>query len=165
MKKILAPLAALAAGLALAACAPKPAEVAPSKLASDDVKPDVKKAPPTDLEQLAQRLVTQSAAVKEGEIVLVSGGPQDLELIEDVGTRLGQVIEDATSSAGGPHEQVEKGFAAYFRFVHKNRSAYQLLFGGGSRRDVEFAEAVRRVEDHLAESVAALIEADVDPFQ
>ena len=88
MKKILAPLAALAAGLALAACAPKPAEVAPSKLASDDVKPDVKKAPPTDLEQLAQRLVTQSAAVKEGEIVLVSGGPQDLELIEDVAVQV-----------------------------------------------------------------------------
>lgn len=86
-----------------------------------------------------------------------------LELLEDVGARLGQVIQEATSSAGGPHQQVEKGFAAYFRFVHENRSAYQLLFGGGSRRDVEFAEAVRRVEDHIAESVAALIEADVDP--
>jgi AcrR family transcriptional regulator len=86
-----------------------------------------------------------------------------LELLEDVGTRLGQVIEDATLSAGGPHEQVEKGFAAYFRFVHHNRSAYQLLFGGGSRRDAEFAEAVRRVEDHLAESVAGLIQADIDP--
>jgi aminopeptidase len=48
------------------------------------VKPDVKKAPPTDLEQLAQRLVTQSAGVKEGEIVLVNGGPQDLELLEDI---------------------------------------------------------------------------------
>jgi leucyl aminopeptidase (aminopeptidase T) len=84
MKKILAPLAALAAGLALAACASKPTEVAPAKLASDDVKPDVKKAPPTDLDQLAQRLVNQSAAVKEGEIVLVSGGPQDLELLEDI---------------------------------------------------------------------------------
>lgn len=86
-----------------------------------------------------------------------------LELLEDVGTRLGQVIEDATLSAGGPHEQVEKGFAAYFHFVHHNRSAYQLLFGGGSRRDAEFAEAVRRVEDHLAESVAGLIQADIDP--
>ena len=86
-----------------------------------------------------------------------------LELLEDVGTRLGQVIEDATLTAGGPHEQVEKGFAAYFRFVHLNRSAYQLLFGGGSRRDAEFAEAVRRVEDHLAESVAGLIQADIEP--
>jgi leucyl aminopeptidase (aminopeptidase T) len=88
MKKILAPLAALAAGLALSACAPKPTEVAPSKLAADDVKPDVKKAPPTDLEQLAQRLVTQSAGVKEGEIVLVSGGPQDMELLEDIAVQV-----------------------------------------------------------------------------
>jgi AcrR family transcriptional regulator len=85
-----------------------------------------------------------------------------LELLEDVGARLGQEIESATSSAGGPHEQVEKGFVAYFRFVLENRSAYQLLFGGGSRRDAEFAEAVRRVEEHLAESVASLIEADID---
>ncbi|HYY93119.1 MAG TPA: aminopeptidase [Pyrinomonadaceae bacterium] len=87
MKKILAPLAALAAGFALAGCAPKPAEVAPAKLA-DDVKPDVKKAPPTDLEQLAQRLVAQSAGVKEGEIVLVGGGPQDMELLEDIAVQV-----------------------------------------------------------------------------
>jgi len=86
-----------------------------------------------------------------------------LELLEDVGTRLGERIADATSTAGGPHEQVEKGFVAYFRFVHDYRSAYQLLFGGGSRRDAEFADAVRRVEEHLATSVAALIDADIDP--
>ena len=86
-----------------------------------------------------------------------------LELLEDVGTKLGDLIAEATSSAGGPHEQVEKGFLAYFRFVAEDRSAYQLLFGGGSRRDVEFADAVRRVEEHLAASIAELIDADVDP--
>jgi aminopeptidase len=40
--------------------------------------------PPTDLAQLAQRLVTQSAAVKEGEVVLISGRSQDAELMEDI---------------------------------------------------------------------------------
>jgi leucyl aminopeptidase (aminopeptidase T) len=79
MKKLLAPLAA---ALALAGCQTPPAPVAPAKIA-DDVKPAVK-APPTDLEQLAQRLVTQSAAVKEGEVVLVSGGPENMELLEDI---------------------------------------------------------------------------------
>jgi aminopeptidase len=79
MKKILAPLAA---ALALAGCQTPPAPVAPAKLA-DDVKPAVK-APPTDLEQLAQRLVTQSAAVKEGEVVIISGGPENMELLEDI---------------------------------------------------------------------------------
>lgn len=86
-----------------------------------------------------------------------------LELLEDVGTRLGARIEEATAAAGSPHQQVEAGFLAYFRFVDEYRSAYQLLFGGGSRRDAEFADAVRRVEEHLATSVAALIDADIDP--
>ena len=85
-----------------------------------------------------------------------------LELLEDVGTRLGDGIAEATAMAGSPHEQVEKGFVAYFRFVHEHRSAYRLLFGGGSRRDAEFADAVRKVEEHLAASVALLIEADID---
>ena len=39
-------------------------------------------AAPTDLEQLAERLVTQSAAVKEGEIVYISGRSQDAELLD-----------------------------------------------------------------------------------
>jgi aminopeptidase len=81
MKRLLAPLLALAACVALASCQAQ-TEVAPAKLA-EDVKPAVK-APPTDLEQLAQRLVTQSAAVKEGEIVLVSGGPENIELLENI---------------------------------------------------------------------------------
>jgi leucyl aminopeptidase (aminopeptidase T) len=39
---------------------------------------------PTDLEQLAERLVNQSAGIKEGELVVVSGGVQDLELLENI---------------------------------------------------------------------------------
>ena len=45
-----------------------------------------KKAAPTDLEALANRLVTQVAGVKEGEIVFVSGGVRDLELLENINT-------------------------------------------------------------------------------
>lgn len=85
-----------------------------------------------------------------------------LELLEDVGARIAERIAAATAEAGSPHQQVEAGFVAYFRFVAEHRSAYQLLFGGGSRRDAEFADAVRRVEEHLATSVAALIDADID---
>jgi len=85
MKRLLAPLVALAAGLALASCQAQ-TEVTPAKLA-EEVKPTVK-APPTDLEQLAQRLVTQSAAVKEGEVVLVSGGPESIELLENIAVQV-----------------------------------------------------------------------------
>jgi aminopeptidase len=41
-----------------------------------------------DLEQLAERLVTQSARVKEGEIVLISGRPHDAELLENLAVQV-----------------------------------------------------------------------------
>lgn len=40
--------------------------------------------PPVDLEALARRIVTQSAGVKEGEAVLITGRLQDAELMEDL---------------------------------------------------------------------------------
>ncbi|HJQ34590.1 MAG TPA: aminopeptidase [Pyrinomonadaceae bacterium] len=86
MKKLLAPLAALAAALVLASCQTAPPQAVPAKLA-DDVKPAVK-PPPTDLEQLAQRLVTQSAAVKEGESVLITGGVENMELLENIAVQV-----------------------------------------------------------------------------
>jgi aminopeptidase len=45
-----------------------------------------KKAAPTDLEALANRLVIQVAGVKEGEIVFINGGVRDLELLENINT-------------------------------------------------------------------------------
>lgn len=86
MKRLLAPLVSAAACLALAACQSQPAPVQPARLA-DDAKPAVK-APPTDLEQLAERLVRQSAGVKEGDIVLVSGGAESMELLEDIAVQV-----------------------------------------------------------------------------
>jgi AcrR family transcriptional regulator len=85
-----------------------------------------------------------------------------LELLDDVGTQLMEAIAKATAEAGGPREQVEAGFAAYVRFMGERPEAFPLLFGSGARRDREFADAVRRVEDSIAEAVAALIEADID---
>lgn len=43
-----------------------------------------KKTAPTDLQELARRIVTQSAAVKEGEIVHISGSARDMELLENI---------------------------------------------------------------------------------
>lgn len=50
-----------------------------------------KKSAPTDLQALATKLVTQSAGVKEGEVVLVIGGIRDLELLENVVTEVRKV--------------------------------------------------------------------------
>jgi AcrR family transcriptional regulator len=85
-----------------------------------------------------------------------------LELLDDVGTQLLEEITKAVASAEGPRRQVEAGFAAYYQFVASRESAFTLLFGGGARRDDEFAEAVRRVEDTIAARVASLIEADLE---
>jgi leucyl aminopeptidase (aminopeptidase T) len=61
-----------------AAAAPPPAAApAPAPAASA-------KAATTDLEQLADRVVHQSAGVKEGEVVLITGQSGDGELLEDL---------------------------------------------------------------------------------
>ncbi|TMM10879.1 MAG: TetR/AcrR family transcriptional regulator [Actinobacteria bacterium] len=85
-----------------------------------------------------------------------------LELLDDVGARLMEAITKATATATGPRQQVEAGFAAYFRFVAVHENAFRLLFGSLARRDEEFSAAVRRVEDSIAEAVADRIDADVD---
>jgi AcrR family transcriptional regulator len=86
-----------------------------------------------------------------------------LQLLEDVGQRLLEEVQKATAAAGGPRQQVASGFEAYFRFVDDNENAFRLLFGGDGRQaDREFADAVRHVEDAMADAVAALIEADID---
>ncbi len=85
-----------------------------------------------------------------------------LELLDDVGSQLMDAIGKATAGASGPHSQVEAGFRAYVGFMNERRQAFPLLFGSGARRDREFADAVRRVEESIAVAIAELIEADVD---
>ena len=85
---------ALLAGL-LAACnrnneakeaetAATPPESAAAPAAPSETGPAPAKAAPTDLDKLADRVVTQSAGVKEGEIVLINGQPTDGELLENL---------------------------------------------------------------------------------
>jgi AcrR family transcriptional regulator len=85
-----------------------------------------------------------------------------LALLEETGHRLLTLIADATRGASGPHAQVVQGFGAYFRWVAADRDEFLLLFGSGARRDEEFADAVRRVEEAVAEAIAPLIRADID---
>lgn len=85
-----------------------------------------------------------------------------LELLHDVGAELLRSLVDATVEARGPRERVEAGFVAYFRFVDERENAFRLLFGGRTPRDQEFERAVRHVEGSIADTVADLIEADID---
>jgi AcrR family transcriptional regulator len=79
-----------------------------------------------------------------------------LELLRSVGDRLMAEIDAATAGTG-PREQVQEGLRAYFRFVADEAPAYRLMFGGGTRRDSEFAEEAARVERSIAAVIAGLI--------
>jgi AcrR family transcriptional regulator len=110
---------------------------------------------PTSMNDLAE-----AAGVTKPVLYQHFGSKRELylELLDDVGSRLRESIGKATSEAATPRQQVERGFAAYFRFVAEHEAAFQVLFGGGSRRDEEFAAYARRVEDSIADMVAGLID-------
>lgn len=88
-----------------------------------------------------------------------------LELLRSVGDRLMAAIHAATAQADHPREQVENGLRAYFTFVSDHPDAYRLMFGGGTRRDTEFAEEATRVELAIAEAIAPLIRIEGLPDQ
>jgi AcrR family transcriptional regulator len=83
-------------------------------------------------------------------------------LLDEVGNRLITAISKATAEAPDGRSQTERGFRAYFRWVHDDRDAFLLLFGSGARRDDEFNLAVRRVTADVAEAIAPLIAVDID---
>ena len=67
------------------------ADVPPATADTTQPAPESRPVAPTDLEQLAQRLVTQSAAVKEGDIVMISGQSHDAELMENIAVNVRKV--------------------------------------------------------------------------
>ena len=83
-------------------------------------------------------------------------------LVDDVGSRLMTAIVTAAAEATVGREQTERGFQAYFRWVAEDHDAFMLLYGGATRRDDEFADALRQVTDGAVELVAPLIAADID---
>jgi AcrR family transcriptional regulator len=85
-----------------------------------------------------------------------------LALLEEVGRELLDAIASATASATDGRSQTEAGFTAYFQWVADDHDSFLLLFGSGARRDEEFAEAVRSVEEVIAQAIEPLIAADVD---
>ena len=80
------------------------------------------------------------------------------ELLSDVGNELQETITKAVTTAQSSHEMVSLGFAAYFRYVHAHRDAFNLFYGIGFSREDEFAGQVEQVENTLAELVAGFID-------
>jgi AcrR family transcriptional regulator len=88
-----------------------------------------------------------------------------IELLNDTGAHLLRELEEATRRAPSGRERVEKGFAAYFRFVVSNRSAFRLLFGASMRTDPEFSRSVETTIAAAVEAISPLIEIPASPEQ
>jgi len=86
-----------------------------------------------------------------------------LELMDVFSRELVTRIVKATANAEGPRRQVELGFAAYFELMLQNEQAFRLLYGRGAPDDPELGEALRRVEETLAQAIGSLIDADLEP--
>lgn len=85
-RKVYLLLVSLSASLALLSCQQPPPSTNTAENKATPQMETAKKMAVTDLEALSNRLVTQVAGVKEGEIVFVSGGVRDMELLENIAT-------------------------------------------------------------------------------
>ena len=85
-----------------------------------------------------------------------------LELADSVAHDLLVAIAEATAKAEGPRQQVEVGFTAYFDLAVTREPAFRLLFGRDHAADEELGEALRKVEDAIAEAIDPLIDAGLD---
>ena len=83
-----------------------------------------------------------------------------LEVLGDVAAGMQRTVRAATSSAVRPHQQVEQGFAAWFRWVDEHRDGFSILFSGEVRRDPEFAEEAAKAQRQFVDGVSELIVVD-----
>jgi AcrR family transcriptional regulator len=86
-----------------------------------------------------------------------------LELVDSIAQDLLAAIRHAVMRADGPRQQVELGFAAYFRLVVSHEHQFRLLYGRDHADDQELGRALRAVEDAIAEAIDPLIDAGLDP--
>src|SRR5579863_486032 len=85
-----------------------------------------------------------------------------LELVDSIAQDLLMAVRRAILQAEGPRQQVELGFAAYFKLVVSNEAEFRLLYGRDHADDLELGRALRTVEDAIAEAIDPLIAAGLD---
>jgi leucyl aminopeptidase (aminopeptidase T) len=85
MKRAVVAFVLAFAVLAMISCTPaeQPAKEADTKTAPAPVPA---RQIPVDLDALSNRIVTQTAGIREGDIVIVNGGVRDMELLENIAT-------------------------------------------------------------------------------
>jgi AcrR family transcriptional regulator len=85
-----------------------------------------------------------------------------LELVDSIAQELLIAVRGAVMRAEGPRQQVEMGFAAYFKLVINREAEFRLLYGRDHADDKELGRALRMVEDAIAEAIDPLIDAGLD---
>ena len=85
-----------------------------------------------------------------------------LELVDSVAHELLAAVDRPPPRPTGPASRSSTGFAAYFQLVVTHEAAFRLLFGRDDADDEELGEALRRVEDAIAEAIDPLIDAGLD---
>src|ERR1700731_1894785 len=85
-----------------------------------------------------------------------------LELVDSIAQDVLAAIGRAVLQADGPRQQVELGFAAYFRLVVRHEAEFRLLYGRDHADDLELGRALRTVEDAIAVAIDPLIDAGLD---
>lgn len=85
-----------------------------------------------------------------------------VELVEGVSRQLGDQITAAVRGNAEPRLQAEAALRAYFTYVEQNQREFQLLFGSGAPRAEEFGSGSRLVEDHMAGTIAELLDHRID---
>jgi AcrR family transcriptional regulator len=85
-----------------------------------------------------------------------------LELVDSIAQDLLVAIRGAIMRAEGPRQQVEMGFAAYFRLVINREAEFRLLYGRDHADDKELGRALRTVEDAIAQAIDPLIDAGLN---
>jgi len=85
-----------------------------------------------------------------------------LELVNSIAQELLLAVRRGVEEAEGPRQQVELGFAAYFRLVVNREAEFRLLYGRDHADDKELGRALRTVEDAIAEAIEPLIDAGLD---
>ena len=108
--------------------------------------------------------VAEAAGVTKPVLYQHFDSKRDLyhSLLQEVGNRLLSSISKGVAKATNGKTQTQLGFRSYFRWVAEDHDAFLLLFGSGSRRDDEFASAVRKITAEAADRIAPLIAVEID---
>jgi AcrR family transcriptional regulator len=86
-----------------------------------------------------------------------------LAIIGNVGDQMIAEVTRATSAQEDGRSKAEHGTIAFFQWVARDKDSFRFLFDSGTRNDPEFALAMRKVMDAMAEAIAPLISSELDP--